>query len=47
MKQKKNKIEWNNRGPIKYLDDEKPNIVKSERTIYDEKTIAEEEPKKA
>ena len=40
------KSEWNNRGPMNYLDDEEFNAVKLELTIYDGKTIAEEELKK-
>ena len=43
---KQTKSEWNSRGPMRYLNDEEFNAVKSELTIYDGKTIVEEELKK-
>ena len=43
---KQTKSEWNNRGPMKFLNEKELNEVKAELTIYDGKTIAEEELKK-
>ena len=40
---KHTKSEWNNRGPMMYLDDEEFNTIKLEPTIYGRKTIVKEE----
>ena len=46
MKLKQTKSEWNNRDPIKFLNEKDFNEVKSKLTIYDGKTIAEDDLKK-